>query len=167
MSDSRLSTICDRSTAPRIYSIERSNSILGPPAEGKHEGAGHASGPVDLGKRLAQQPYDLLLRAGHVIDPNSGVSGIRDVAIRGGKIAAVSAQIDPASALQTVDVTGLYVTAGLIDIHVHVYAGTGEPNSYAGDNSVYPDGFTFRCGVTTVVDAGARAGAISRISRHV
>ena len=43
---------------------------------------------------------------------------------------------------------------GLIDIHVHVYAGTGEKGSYAGDNSVYPDGFTLRVGVTTVVDAG-------------
>ena len=45
-----------------------------------------------------------------------------------------------------VDVSGLYVTPGLIDIHVHVYAGTGEKGSYAGDNSVYPDGFTFRVG---------------------
>jgi dihydroorotase len=39
-------------------------------------------------------------------------------------------------------------------MHVHVYAGTGEADSYAGDNSVYPDGFTFRVGVTTVADAG-------------
>ena len=53
-----------------------------------------------------------------------------------------------------VDVSGLYVTPGLIDIHVHVFAGTGERGSYAGDNSVYPDGFTLRNGVTTVVDAG-------------
>ena len=52
------------------------------------------------------------------------------------------------------DVAGLYVTPGLIDPHVHIYAGTGERNSYAGDNSVYPDGFTFRSGVTTVADAG-------------
>jgi dihydroorotase len=42
----------------------------------------------------------------------------------------------------------------LIDLHVHVFAGTNERGSYAGDNSVYPDGFTFRVGVTTVVDAG-------------
>ena len=55
---------------------------------------------------------------------------------------------------KTVDVSGLYVTPGLIDIHAHVYAGTGERGSYAGDNSVYPDGFTFRVGVTTVADAG-------------
>src|SRR5262249_25780195 len=54
-----------------------------------------------------------------------------------------------------VDVSGLYVTPGLVDIHVHVYSGTGRRNAYDGDNSVYPDGFTFRAGVTTVVDAGS------------
>ena len=46
------------------------------------------------------------------------------------------------------------MTPGLVDIHVHVFAGTGERRSYAGDNSVYPDGFTFRSGVTAVADAG-------------
>jgi len=55
---------------------------------------------------------------------------------------------------KTIDVAGLYVTPGLIDLHAHVYTGTGERNSYAGDNSVAPDGFTFRVGVTTVADAG-------------
>ena len=39
-------------------------------------------------------------------------------------------------------------------MHAHVYAGTGEKGSYAGDNSLYPDGYTLRVGVTTVVDAG-------------
>ena len=47
------------------------------------------------------------------------------------------------------------MTPGLVDIHVHVYTGTGERSSYAGDNSVPPDGFTFRSGVTTVADAGS------------
>src|SRR5207248_8266151 len=71
-----------------------------------------------------------------------------------GAIAAVAAHLDPATALKVVNVSGLYVTPGLIDIHVHVYAGTGERGSYAGDNSLYPDGYTFRVGVTTVADAG-------------
>jgi dihydroorotase len=98
--------------------------------------------------------YDLLLQGGHVIDPRNNLNAVRDVAISGGKVAAVAAKIDPADALKTVDVAGLYVTPGLIDIHAHVYTGTGERASYAGDNSVYPDGFTFRVGVTTLVDAG-------------
>jgi dihydroorotase len=101
-----------------------------------------------------QQQYDLLLRGGHVIDAKNNIDAIRDVAIQDGKIAAVDAKIDPAKAYKVVDASGLYITPGLIDIHTHVYAGTGERGSYAGDNSVYPDGFTLRVGVTTIVDAG-------------
>ncbi len=104
---------------------------------------------------VAQTQYDLLLQGGHVIDAKNHVSAVRDVAIRDGKIAAVSEHIDPASALKTVDVKDLYVSPGLVDIHVHVYASTGERNSYAGDNGVFPDGFTLRSGVTTVADAGS------------
>jgi dihydroorotase len=104
--------------------------------------------------RAAEPKYDLLLRGGHVIDPKNGLDAVRDVAIAGGKVAAVAPRIDPADAFKTIDVSGLYVTPGLIDIHVHVFAGTGEKGSYAGDNSVYPDGFTLRAGVTTVADAG-------------
>jgi len=102
----------------------------------------------------AQQKYDLLLKGGHVIDAKNKISAVRDVAIANGKVAAVAANLNPAGAFKVVNVSGLYVTPGLVDIHAHVYAGTGEPGSYAGDNSVYPDGFTFRAGVTTVVDAG-------------
>ena len=103
----------------------------------------------------AQGPqYDLILQGGHVIDAKNNISAVRDVAIRDGKIAAVEAKIDAAKALKTVDVKGLYVTPGIVDIHVHFYTGTGERNSYAGDLSVAPDGFTFRTGVTTVADAG-------------
>jgi dihydroorotase len=110
---------------------------------------------LSLGSQVyAQQKYDLLLKGGHVIDPKNKISAIRDVAIANGKVVTVAAKIDPAEALKVVDVSGYYVTPGLIDIHVHVYTGTGERNSYAGDNSVYPDGFTFRSGVTTVADAG-------------
>jgi dihydroorotase len=98
--------------------------------------------------------YDLILKGGHVVDARNNVDAVRDVAIAGGKIALVAASIPAADAGKVIDVSGLYVTPGLIDIHAHVYTGTGEKNSYAGDNSVAPDGFTFRVGVTTVVDAG-------------
>src|SRR5436190_6022667 len=103
---------------------------------------------------ISAQQYDLLLRGGHVIDPRNNVSAIRDVAIRDGRIAAVAANLDPALAFKVIEVPGLYVTPGLIDLHVHVFAGTNEERSYAGDLSLYPDGFTFRTGVTTAVDAG-------------
>src|SRR5580658_9864066 len=105
---------------------------------------------------FAQQPqqYDLLLRGGRVIDAKNKIDAVRDVAIRGGRIALVAPRIDAAQAFKVVNVAGLYVTPGLVDIHVHVYAGTGEARSYAGDNSLYPDGYMFRVGVTTVADAG-------------
>jgi len=108
-----------------------------------------ASPPV-----AALPAYDLLLQGGHVLDDKNHIDALLDVAIKDGKIAKVAAHIPTSDALKTVDAKGLYVTPGLIDIHVHVYAGTGERGSYAGDNSVPPDGFTFRVGVTTVVDAG-------------
>jgi dihydroorotase len=104
---------------------------------------------------FAQTKYDLLLKGGHLVDAKNHLSGSYDVAIKDGKIAEVAKAIDPATALKTVNVKGLYVTPGLVDIHVHVYASTGEEHSYAGDNSVFPDGFTLRNGVTTVADAGS------------
>jgi dihydroorotase len=104
--------------------------------------------------RAQQQSFDLLLRGGHVIDPRNRIDATRDVAIRAGKIAAVAERIDPAAAFKVVDLGGLYVTPGLVDIHVHVFTGTGERRSYAGDNSVTPDSFAFRSGVTAVADAG-------------
>jgi dihydroorotase len=102
----------------------------------------------------AEPKYDVLLRGGHLIDPRNGISAVRDVAIAAGKVAAIAPRIDPTEAFKTVDVSGLYVTPGLIDIHAHVYTGTGEKRSYAGDNSVPPDGFALRVGVTTLVDVG-------------
>lgn len=100
-------------------------------------------------------PYDLLLVNGHVLDDKNHIDAMDDVGIKDGKIAAVAPHLDPAKALKTVDVKGLYVTPGLIDLHTHVYTGTGEKGSYAGDLSIYPDGFTLRNGVTTIIDAGS------------
>ncbi|MDX2180080.1 MAG: amidohydrolase/deacetylase family metallohydrolase [Bryobacteraceae bacterium] len=104
---------------------------------------------------LAQAPaYDLLLKNGHVIDAKNKLSAKRDVAIANGKIAEVSPSIDAAKAKRTVDVAGLYVTPGLVDLHVHVYSTASKPSAYCGQLSVFPDDHTFRSGVTTVVDAG-------------
>jgi dihydroorotase len=103
----------------------------------------------------AQLSYDLVLKGGHVIDPKNGIDAVRDVAIKDHKIAEVAEHIQAGAGAKVVDVSGLYVTPGLVDIHVHVYAGTGERHAYAGDHSVFPDGFTLRSGVTTAVDAGS------------
>ena len=99
--------------------------------------------------------YELLLKGGHVIDPANGVDTSADVAIRGGRIEAVKPDIPAETALSCLDMTGLYVTPGLVDIHVHLYATAGNPGAWAGDNSVLPDGFSFRAGTTTMVDTGS------------
>jgi dihydroorotase len=102
------------------------------------------------------QSIDLLLKGGHVIDPANSVDKVMDVAIAGGKILRVAENIPAAEAKKVVNVKGLYVTPGLIDMHVHVFAGTDLGSYIAnGPTSVAPDGFTFRAGVTTVVDAGS------------
>ena len=103
---------------------------------------------------FAQPRYDLVLKGGHVIDAKNHVSAVRDVAITGNRIAAVDANIPASDARRTVDVSGLYVTPGLVDMHVHVFAATMN-REYTGEDCVRPDGFTFRSGVTTVVDAGS------------
>jgi dihydroorotase len=100
------------------------------------------------------QQYDLLIRGGHVIDPKNKVDAVADVAIAGGKIALVAPSIPAERAKRIVNASGLLVTPGLIDIHTHLYAGTGIKGAYTGDLSVYPDSFSFRTGLTTMVDAG-------------
>src|ERR1035438_4889785 len=84
---------------------------------------------------LAQSSYDLLLKGGHVIDGKNKISAVMDVAIAGGRIAEVSADIPAAKAVKVVDVSGLYVVPGLIDMHVHVYAGTGSGARTAADTA--------------------------------
>jgi dihydroorotase len=97
--------------------------------------------------------YDLLLKNGHVVDPLNKHDGKLDVAISGGKVAAVGADLNPALAAKTVDVAGYYVTPGILDIHVHVYH-TREPEGI----SIMADAHSFRSGVTTMLDVGT-AGA--------
>src|SRR5579872_312647 len=104
---------------------------------------------------LGAQTYDLLLKGGHVIDGKNGIDAVRDVAVAAGRIAAVTPDIDPKLAAKTVDVSGLFVTPGLVDIHAHVYTYNGSRGAFADDHGVMPDGFTFRNGVTTVVDPGS------------
>ena len=101
------------------------------------------------------QNYSLVIKGGHVIDAKNKINEVMDVAIQDGKIAAVAKNIDAKLATQVVDAKGLYVTPGLIDLHVHVFAGTDEGHQYSnGSSALDPDPYTFRAGVTTVVDAG-------------
>ncbi len=102
----------------------------------------------------SSQSIDILIKNGHVIDPKNNIDAIMDVALIGNKISEVAVKISK-PALKTIDATGLYVVPGLIDIHGHHYFGT-EQDKYLSDSyaALPPDGFTFRAGVTSVVDAG-------------
>ncbi len=119
-----------------------------------------------LAAPLLAQTYDLVLRGGHLIDPRNGIDGRMDVAVKDGRIAAVAPSIDPSQARRTLNVAGLYVTPGLIDLHVHVFHTTGIEDAWAGDNSVQPDAFSFRTGVTTMVDAGSSGWRNFETLRH-
>ncbi len=102
------------------------------------------------------QKLDVLLKGGHLIDPKNNIDKPMDVGMTDGKITEVAERIPEERADKVIDVSGLYVTPGLIDMHVHVFMGN-DPGAYIanGATSVMPDGFTFRSGVTTVVDAGS------------
>jgi dihydroorotase len=87
--------------------------------------------------------YDLLIKGGHVVDPASGIDGVRDVAISGGRVAAVGADIAADSATETIDAGGKLVVPGLIDIHTHAARAKDTPSVCLAD------------GVTCFVDAGS------------
>lgn len=104
--------------------------------------------------KLKAQDIDILIQNGHVFDPKNEIDQLMDVAIAEGKIFRVAKNISETEAIKVIDASGMYVSPGLIDIHTHVFVG-GTPGKFAdGSNSLSPDNFTLRAGVTTVVDAG-------------
>lgn len=106
-----------------------------------------------LTTKCVAQDIDLLIQNAHVIDPKNKIDGTMDVAIKDGKILSVERVIPETYAKKIVDAKGLYVTPGFIDIHTHVFVGSNT--GFAdGINSISPDDFACRSGVTTVVDAG-------------
>ena len=92
-------------------------------------------------------PFDLLIQGGKVLDPSQNLEAVRDVAITGGRIARVEANIPAAQARQVINARGKIVTPGLIDIHTHVFP-------YVGPYGIEADPYCVRRGVTTVIDAG-------------
>jgi dihydroorotase len=96
---------------------------------------------------LWAQPYDLLLKGGHVLDPGNVVDGVNDVAVAGNRIVAVARDIPESAARQVIDVAGYFVTPGLIDLHTHVYL-------RGRSATVFPDDAVLPRGTTTIVDAG-------------
>jgi len=118
----------------------------------KAQGRGGRGAAPAAAQTPGQAPgIDILLKGGHVIDPKNNIDAIMDVAMGGGKIISVAPNIAAGTARRVIDVTGLYVTPGLIDMHAHHFPQISKER----DGDPVPDSFTFRTGVTTSIDAGS------------
>jgi dihydroorotase len=102
---------------------------------------------------IKAQEIDLLLKGGRLLDPKNSIDSKMDVAVKDGKIYRIAAEIPSSSSKKVLDVSGMIVSPGLINIHTHVYAGS-KPGFADGQSSQLPDAFAPRSGITTVVDAG-------------
>ena len=100
----------------------------------------------------------LLLRGGRLLDCGSGLDGWLDVRISDGRIEAIGPDL-PAGAATILDVKGLLVVPGLIDVHLHLMNGLG---AFGAD----PDVFGVGSGVTTVVDAGSAGHSLLPVFRR-
>jgi dihydroorotase len=101
------------------------------------------------------EKLDLLLKGGRVIDPANHVDAVRDVGIRKGKIARMEETIPAGASAHVVDVSGLLVTPGLIDIHVHAYITRQPRRPGLFMDSLNADAHFLGSGVTTCVDTGS------------
>ena len=99
------------------------------------------------------QDIELLLKGGRVVDAKNNIDAKMDVAVKDGKIFRVAANIPESTAKKVIDVSGMLVVPGLINMHTHVYAGSNVGFT-EGTSSQLPDAFGPRSGITTVVDAG-------------
>ena len=102
--------------------------------------------------------YDVLIKGGRVIDPASQTDRPLDLAIQGGRIAKVAADIDASEAARWVDARGKLVVPGLIDVHAHIF-------EHGSSNGLDPDLAGVRSGVTTIVDGGS-AGSSNYAGFH-
>lgn len=96
--------------------------------------------------------YDILIKNGLLIDPAQGINEEKDIAILNGEVVAVESNISKEQATKTIDASGLIVTAGLIDIHVHCTAGLTSSGLEADSTSL-------KAGCTTVLDVGSTGEA--------
>src|SRR5579884_2777042 len=90
--------------------------------------------------------FDLVLKGGRTIDPAQGIDGVLDVAVAGGKIAAVGPALSGAA--ETIDVGGALVLPGMVDTHAHVF------RHVTGRFGLDADMVGVQSGVTALVDQG-------------
>lgn len=95
--------------------------------------------------------FDLLLKGGTLVDPSLGIHGVKDIAFKGGNVAAVSDDLGHPETEQMIDCSNRFVSPGWVDLHVHAFWGC----SHYG---IEPDPHFITKGVTTALDVGS-AGA--------
>ena len=108
----------------------------------------------------AAMAYDLIVSGGEIHDPGAGLCGVMDIAVSGGKIAAVAPSLPADAARRTISAKGRLVTPGLVDIHAHVFVN-------AHDMGDHTDHYCRQSGVTTLCDAGSTGSATFAGLRHV
>ena len=101
------------------------------------------------------QNYDLVIKNGHIIDKKNNIDFIGDIGVSNGIIKYVGEELPINSSRKIINAKSLIVVPGLIDIHSHNFHGT-IPNRYLSNSfsALPPDGFSFRSGITTIVDVG-------------
>jgi dihydroorotase len=107
-----------------------------------------------LAGKASAQEFDLLIKGGHIIDAKNQIDKVQDIAVTGDKVARIDDNIPESAAKRVIDARGLFVTPGLIDVHVHVFVGNNPKTFADGRSSIFPDDYSFRAGITTVVDCG-------------
>src|SRR6202165_4807266 len=112
-----------------------------------------AMGPADK--------FDLVIKGGDVLDPSQSLRGKRDIGIRWGVIEAIEPEIPAARISKMIDASGKLVTAGLVDLHCHVYP-------YGSAIGIPPDEAVQIHGTTTVVSAGdAVVNNLAALRRYI
>lgn len=85
-------------------------------------------------------PFDLLITGAEIVDVALAVRRVADIGITGPLIASVHAPDQQATALDRIDASGMVISPGLIDAHMHVESSMVTPETYAG--AVLPRGVT-------------------------
>jgi dihydroorotase len=130
-------------------------------------------------------PVRILIRNGHIIDPSQGINGIGDILIEDEKIKEIMMQdaghriqdkktkdrtsciMYPASGIQTLDATGLYVIPGLVDMHVHLREPGFEYKETisTGTMAAIKGGFTTVCCMPNTLPVNDNASVTEFIKR--
>lgn len=124
---------------------------------------------TDENMKNQSSSYDLVIKGGRVLDPETDTDASLDIAISGSRIVEIKAGIDDSNARRVIEATGKVVTPGLIDLHAHIAGNLRK--SVKEDLMLLPDAAGVHAGCTTVVDGGSIgaynvAGFIKFIASH-